>query len=100
MLALLRSRLSLLLLLGTVGLTTMACHASSSDDGSDDGDTTDDALTSVTPDQKSAAQSESLEGLTFDHLTPTSEKLMHSSRWWMHEQDKEPRYPRPRMCAS
>src|SRR5262249_10547428 len=60
----------------------------------------DEPLIQVPDTQRAAAQQESLGTLTFDQLTPTSTRIMRGARFWMHEQDKEPRFPRPRMCAS
>jgi hypothetical protein len=88
-----------LLALGVVGLALPGCAA-------DDGGTGEEAavdeepLTSVNPADVTAAQSTSLNGFSYDSLTPTTTKIMKASRYWMGKQDRETRYPKPRMCAS
>ncbi len=37
---------------------------------------------------------------TYDKLTPTGARLMKSARWWMGEQSKNSRFPKPKMCAA
>jgi hypothetical protein len=86
--------LSLLLLTG--GLALAGCAPSAADDLASE----DDALTTVSADQEDAAQATDISELSFEKLTPTSTKIMKAARWWMKEQDKESRYPKPRMCAS
>jgi hypothetical protein len=60
----------------------------------------DDFLTTVSPTETRDAQATSLGDLKFDLLTPSGERIMKSAHYWMGVQSKDPRYPRPRMCAS
>ena len=60
----------------------------------------DEPLTRVSSAEQSAAALESLAAFRYDHLTPTSERVMHAARYWMRVQDQDPRYPNPRQCAS
>lgn len=88
-----------LLALGVLALALPGCAA---DDGAGPGEAAveEEPLTSVTQADVSAAQATSLNGFSYDSLTPTTTKIMKASRWWMGKQDRESRYPRPRMCAS
>jgi len=77
------------------------CAADNSDADSDGAEgTVEEPLTSVSPADVTAAQATSLNGFGYDSLTPTSTKIMKASRYWMGKQDRETRYPKPRMCAS
>lgn len=60
----------------------------------------EDLLTTVTASEQAKAQAESLAGFHYESLTPSTTKIMSASRWWMKEQDKDARYPKPRMCAN
>lgn len=77
----------------------VACSADAQEEGDVDG--TEEPLTSVSEAEVSAAQRTTLDpNLHFDLLTPTGEKIMKSSFYWMGVQDKYSRYPKARMCAS
>jgi hypothetical protein len=79
----------------------VACSADAQEDGSESVDGTEEPLTSVTDAEVSAAQRTALDpSLHFDLLTPTGEKMMKSSWYWMGVQDRYSRYPKARMCAS
>lgn len=80
-----------------VGFSALTACSGTTDSGAE---ATEEPLTQVSDAQREAAQSEDLGDLHFDHLTPTTTKMMRASRFWMHEQSKESKYPRPRMCAS
>lgn len=90
-------RLSVLSLL-TLGLLAGCATEPSAEDGQVS--IAEEPLTSVSPAEVSAAQRTSLDGFTYESLTPTTTKIMRASRWWMDRQDEYDRYPRPRMCAS
>jgi len=89
-------RIALTLFLVATALPLTACQSEAGDDTAAD----DNALTSVSDNQVQEAQDTDLGNLNFDSLTPTGTKLMRSAHWWMAHQSEEPRYPRPRMCAS
>lgn len=97
-----RMLLRKLILASCLALSTVFAVGCAGDDAIDDdsSDSAEEPLTRVSSDQEASAQREEITGLTFDHLTPTTTRMMRASRFWMHEQDKESRYPRPRMCAS
>jgi hypothetical protein len=88
-----------LLLLGFLSTTTLAV-AGCGDGGADAIASDEEPLTTVSATERVAAQSQGIGSFTFDHLTPTSTKLMRAAHWWMHEQEKDTRYPKPRMCAT
>lgn len=95
-----RSLLRLTLPLLALGLV-LSAPGCAADESPTDGATVDEEpLTSVSSSDVEAAQRTSLSGFTYDSLTPTTTKIMRAARWWMGQQDRESRYPRPRMCAS
>ena len=56
---------------------------------------------SATTSEVTAAQATKLDPtLKFDLITPTAEKMMKASYYWMGQQGNNPTYPQPRMCAS
>lgn len=64
-------------------------------------DGTEEPITTVTDREVSSAQHTKLDpSLQFDLLTPTGERIMKASHYWMGVQDSYPRYPKARMCAS
>lgn len=91
-----RPRFAYFFALSAVLLAT-GCATPPNDEAVEQGD---DALTSVSDEDVARAQSTDISALSFEKLTPTSTRMMRAARWWMTAQDKESRYPRPRMCAS
>ncbi len=90
---------SLLFALASASVVSVGCAATENSDV-DDGASLEEPLTRVTPDEQAAAAAEPLGNFRYEHLTPTSERVMRAARYWMRVQDKSPRYPMPRMCAS
>lgn len=94
---------SLALLVGLALATSpalVACGADAKDDV-ESVEGTEDPLTSASSDEIAKAQATRLDpSLTFDLLTPTGEKIMKASHYWMGVQDDFPRYPKARMCAT
>jgi hypothetical protein len=88
---------ALLLFLLSCGVA--AC-SSSSESPADQEAATEDPLTSVSANELESAQEEDISAFTYEKLTPSGTKLMHASRYWMHAQDEDRRYPKARMCAS
>lgn len=97
-----RSLRHLAVILGLALATSPALVACSADTQEDDAtEGTEEPITSVTDQELAAAQRTTLDpNLRFDLLTPTGEKLMKSSFYWMGVQDRYSRYPKARMCAS
>lgn len=92
--------LAVILGLALAATPVVACSADAQDE-SESVDGAEEPLTSVTDQEVTAAQRTRLDpNLTFDLLTPTGEKIMKSSHYWMGVQDKYSRYPKARMCAS
>jgi hypothetical protein len=90
--------LFLALLLLSVPAGPIGC-ATATEQG-DDIESAEEPITRVTSEETAAAQREDISAFTYARLTPTTQKIMRASRWWMHEQDDDPRYPKPRMCAT
>ncbi len=91
----------LAVVLGLALAVSPALVACSADTQEDDAAATDDALTTASPSEVAAAQATALDPkLKFDLLTPTGTRMMKSAYYWMGQQDKNPRYPKARMCAS
>ncbi len=94
--------LILAFVLGTSACLTVGCAADAAvptNPGVVTGEN-EDLLTQVTASEQNEAQGTSLEGFTYDSLTPTTTKIMSASRYWMRVQDEDTRYPKPRMCAT
>jgi hypothetical protein len=92
--------LSLLFSLAATSIVASGCAAEEDVDDVGESGSLEEPLTRVTQPEQTSASSESLGSLRYQHLTPTSEKVMKAARYWMRVQDKDPRYPLPRMCAS
>lgn len=86
--------------LATLPLAAVAGCASTDDAVVDEPAVAEEPLTRVSSAEQSAAALESIDAFRYDHLTPTSERVMRAARYWMRTQDGDPRYPLPRMCAS
>ncbi len=91
---------SLLFALASLSLVASGCAAEQDVDDIGESGTLEEPLTRVTRPEQAAAANESLGSLRFQHLTPTSERVMKAARYWMRVQDRDPRYPLARMCAS
>lgn len=88
-------------LLALTSVSAVSAGCASPDDTDAEGASLDEPLTRVTPDEQAAAAAEPLPAnLRFEHLTPSTERIMRAARYWMRVQSNDPRYPMPRMCAS
>lgn len=93
--------LAVVLGLALAALPALGCSADAADAADSNVDDSEDAITSVTTAEINAAQATELDpSLHFDLLTPHGEKIMKASHYWMGVQDKYPKYPKARMCAS